>query len=198
MSLRLFCLAIFIAASLVAGQLWLDSGKEVSQVTPGSNPIPDGEEVLTANSKVANAQGRVIILHNNPISHNPTWDELIGFLMIDQTDRVPYVEGNFTCGDYAEMLHNKAELSQIRAGLVVIELGNTNSKLPNHALNVFDVVDRGLVYIDVTGTDVGAYADKQVVLVAGGYKPVGLFPELGQTVGWESMGTIEKIVTIQW
>lgn len=201
MSWSTFWLFVFLGVSIFVGQLWLDSGKITQQVTPGTMAVATGEGVLAGDNRIANEQGIEIMLNNNPIAHEPTWNELMGFLMVDQTDRQQYIAMNFTCGDYAKMLHDKAEVSQIRAAFVVIQLGGidiTKGDTPFHALNAFQVVDRGLVYIDDTGTSTGQYADKQVELIAGGYKPVGLFPELGQAVEWESMGTIERIIVLQW
>ncbi len=48
------------------------------------------------------------------------------------------------CADFAERLHNNAELSGIRCGFVVI------SGL-KHAINMFQTSDKGLIYIDDTG-----------------------------------------------
>ena len=47
------------------------------------------------------------------------------------------------CSEYAEMLHNNAEIAGIRAGYVIA---------PNHAFNVFHTTGLGDVYIDCTGT----------------------------------------------
>lgn len=52
------------------------------------------------------------------------------------------------CADFAERLHNKAEMAGIRAGYVTVDFADSDS---GHALNVFKTTDRGRVYIDDTG-----------------------------------------------
>ena len=86
---------------------------------------------------------------------NPTYDELVDFIKEDQTDKNPYKIYEYMCLDYARDVHNNAEAAGIRAGLVIV---NPNSKwdINRHALNVFDTVDRGLVFIDCTRYDTRA------------------------------------------
>lgn len=93
------------------------------------------------------AHGQQIKLTNQPYTHNPTWNELKTFLLKDDTVQLRYVEGEFTCGDFAMRLHDNAELAGIRAGVVAIEF----QQGPGHAANVFYTTDKGIVYIDVTG-----------------------------------------------
>ncbi|MFA5051426.1 MAG: hypothetical protein WC499_04950 [Patescibacteria group bacterium] len=80
--------------------------------------------------------------------HNPTWAELKSFLVSDSTDQLNYVLGSFVCGDFAQIVHNKAELSGIRCAMVVISFMDGSNP---HALNAFMTSDKGLVYIDDTG-----------------------------------------------
>ncbi len=54
------------------------------------------------------------------------------------------------CSDFAEMLHNNAEIHGFRAGYVGITLAGTTS---GHAIDVFNTTDKGLVYVDDTGGD---------------------------------------------
>ena len=54
------------------------------------------------------------------------------------------------CSDFAEMLHNNAEIHGFRAGYVGITLAGTNT---GHAIDVFNTTDRGLVFVDDTGGD---------------------------------------------
>lgn len=51
------------------------------------------------------------------------------------------------CADFAEVLHNNAELFGIKAAWVAINF----EEGPGHALNAFQTTDRGLVFIDCTG-----------------------------------------------
>ncbi len=56
------------------------------------------------------------------------------------------------CADFAEDVHNNAEAKGIRAAWVGIEFREAGD---GHALNAFETTDRGLVYVDCTGTSVG-------------------------------------------
>jgi len=92
---------------------------------------------------------REINLIDNPDAVNPTYAELLTFLMADITDRYRYVNDYYMCGNFAETVHNNAEAAGIRAGLVIIRYNIP----PSHAINAFLTTDKGLVYIDCTGTD---------------------------------------------
>lgn len=54
------------------------------------------------------------------------------------------------CADFAERLHNNAELAGIRCGYVTIDF---EGKPIGHALAVFNTTDMGLIYVDDTGVD---------------------------------------------
>ncbi|GEM_PF-7126964 len=62
------------------------------------------------------------ITNNFSGTHDPTRNELIDFLMADDTEMIPYVEDKFTCGNFAELLHDRAEAKGIRAGVVFVFL----------------------------------------------------------------------------
>ncbi len=147
------------------------------------------------------ADNHYIVLRNNPSAQNPTWAELKSFLQTDQTDKHPYLSGKFTCGDFAEMLHNNAEAAGIRAAIVTIELQPDDSSegLANHSLNAFETTDRGTVYIDDVSSSQGYYADKIVNLKVGEeYLSSPIFPQTGQTVIWPDMGKVVSIDVLQW
>ena len=76
------------------------------------------------------------------------------FINYDTTDSNPYIsdgEYAYVCADFAEDVHNNAEAVGIRAGWVGVTFEGTHE---GHALNAFDTIDRGLVYIDCTnGSD---------------------------------------------
>jgi len=94
------------------------------------------------------AKGLRIQLTRQPNTHNPTWEELKWFLARDNTILIPYVDGEFTCGDFAATLFNNAEEAGIKAGLVIVQF----EQGPPHAANAFFTKDKGLVFIDVTGS----------------------------------------------
>jgi len=142
------------------------------------------------------ADDHYIVLRNNPDARNPSWSELKAFLQSDQTDRHAYVSGRFTCGDFAEMLHNNAEAAGIRAAIVAIELrpAGMEEGITNHSLNAVETTDKGLMYIDATSSSQGFYADKEVrVEVGQEYEPVSIFPQTGQMRAWPSMGRVMAI-----
>jgi hypothetical protein len=101
------------------------------------------------------------------------------------------------CADFAERLHNNAELAGIRCAYVSITLaGNTG-----HACDAFQTTDRGLVYVDVTGWVADQpHPDRAVstVNIAAGrsYTPVSLFHEAGWEDSYVSMGTVTDFQVI--
>jgi hypothetical protein len=88
-----------------------------------------------------------ITLISQSTATNPTWLELRAFLRDDKTDKNLYVPGVYECGNYAQDLHNNAEAQGIRAAFVAVHFHNDQP----HAINAFKTLDKGLVYIDVTG-----------------------------------------------
>ena len=95
--------------------------------------------------------GEPIELVNNPAAINPTYEDLIDFIKNDNTDIRFYIEEGewaYVCADASEDVHNNAEAAGIRAAWVGIQFTENQ---PGHALNAFETVDRGLVYIDCTG-----------------------------------------------
>jgi len=140
-------------------------------------------------------QGADIV--NYETASNPTWAQLLDFLLKDKTDEKAYVPGVYMCGDFANDVHNNAERAGIRAAYVAVELPSAY-----HALNAFKTTDRGLVFIDCTGLGVSepgpSNRDKTVNVKLGrSYVPKSLFPESGWSVRWERMGTVLD-VEIYW
>ncbi|MDY6966569.1 MAG: hypothetical protein SVM80_11510 [Halobacteriota archaeon] len=128
---------------------------------------PDIYDVDVPYSKPSGAR---ICLVNYKNATDPTWDELVSFLEVDDTDENLYINDSFVCGDFAEMLHNNAEKSGIKASWVAISFADRDP----HALNAFNTTDRGLVYVDCTRADIdddrdgeGCSQDKIGYLVLG-------------------------------
>jgi len=111
---------------------------------PGEYLSPDVYKEKLPYSKASGSQVSPINYKN---ATDPTWNELISFLGSDDTDEHPYIEGSFVCADFAEMLHNNAEASGIKAAFVGVDFVVGEG----HALNAFNTTDRGLVYVDCTG-----------------------------------------------
>lgn len=89
-----------------------------------------------------------IQLVNNPSATNPTWQQLVNFLVQDKTDKHLYIPGVYECGNFAQDAHNNAEAKGIRAAFVSVRFSNNTI---GHAIIAFKTTDRGLVYIDETG-----------------------------------------------
>ncbi len=99
---------------------------------------------------MATPLGVPIELVNNDEAVDVTWNELMDFLVADPTDESPYIPGLHMCGAFAQQLHNNAESAGIRSAWVSIDL---RGKEIGHALNAFETLDRGLVFVDCTGAD---------------------------------------------
>ena len=69
--------------------------------------------------------------------------------MADPTDDKPY-SPSFLCGAFAQEVHNNAEARGIRSAWVAIDFKDDPDG-HGHALNAFNTVDKGLVFIDCTG-----------------------------------------------
>jgi hypothetical protein len=159
------------------------------------------EYVFFKGAVMVGADNHYIVLHNNPSAHNPIWAELKSFLQTDQSDRHAYISGKFTCGDFAEMLHNNAEAAGIRAAIVAIELRPDagSGGLSNHSFNAFETTDHGTVYIDDVSSSQGFYADKIVNFKVGEeYSSTPIFPQTGQVVTWPDMGKVVSVDVFQW
>ena len=91
-------------------------------------------------------------LINNPEAVDISYMELRDFLYKDDTDKIPYIVDEYTCGEFAETLHNNAEEAGIKAAFVAIQFEDGSVA---HAFNAFITTDRGLIYIDVTGSEPG-------------------------------------------
>jgi hypothetical protein len=93
------------------------------------------------------AAGSPVCLVNSKNATDPSWDELLTFLEQDDTNEHLFREGVFVCADFAELLHNNAEASGIRAAFVGVDFRGDEEA---HALNAFNTTDKGLVYVDCT------------------------------------------------
>jgi len=94
--------------------------------------------------------GEPIELIDNPDAVNPSYAELLAFIIEDATDTNEYIIGQYVCADFAEDVHNNAEAAGIRAAWVGIDFEEDEE---GHALNAFETTDEGLVYIDCTGSN---------------------------------------------
>jgi len=130
------------------------------------------------------ADGHRINLINNAKAHDPTYQELISAIKKDQTDNIGYKEGVFTCGNFAERVHNNLEKLGIKSGIVRLDYID---KSTNHSDNVFKTTDKGIVFISCIYQDkIGKFkiGNKRVYTPFGGesYTAAGIIKTI--TVYW--------------
>jgi len=134
----------------------------------------------------------MVYLVNNESATDPTWAELIDFLVEDKTDERTYRSGVYDCGSFARDVHNNAERAGIRAAYVY-----TYFPTIRHAFNAFKTTDRGLMFIDCVGSEEpepGQSYDRIVdVQLGGSYTYRFLFPE-GDWVTRSDRGTIRDLM----
>lgn len=155
------------------------------------NPMHDGAYLV-------GADGHRTALVNYRNATDPTYDQLINFILIDDTDRRIYDPNSFVCSDFAETVHNNAEKAGIKAGWVDIDFTGEGDST-DHACNVFNTIDQGLVFIDCTGGEAGERigSHDKIVYVAEGaeYKmqPIG---NNRDGLYYYPMGTVASYVII--
>lgn len=85
-----------------------------------------------------------VMLINNPNSHNPTWQEMYDFVIVDETDKLEYIAGEFECPDFAITLHNNFERVGIRCAIVQLNIPLHNG----HLICAVMTTDKGLRFIE--------------------------------------------------
>jgi hypothetical protein len=75
---------------------------------------------------------------------DPTYSEMKRFLKLDDTDKNAYIEGSYTCTDYAAALNNNAEQAGYNAAYAYIEYSDGTG----HSIDAFQTVDKGLIFIE--------------------------------------------------
>jgi len=147
-----FCLAIIFIALMMCCNDGNDShgdskalcSEPVKEPIPGITVYSGCQPPYTKDELGAHN----IHLINNSHAIDVSWDDLRAFLVEDNTNEETYSEEE-ACGEFAEKVHNNAESNGIKAAIAVINLESTAP----HALNVFDTIDKGLVYVDCTGPE---------------------------------------------
>jgi hypothetical protein len=159
---------------------------------PGANGETVSVNISFKGHDIVGGNDRPIVLLNNKEAVDVTWEYLKQFLLDDQTDEYLYDDGFFTCGDFAEKLHNNAEKAGIKAAFVCLDFSG-GSAVIDHAVNAFYTTDLGLlVYIDDTGdrTSSTCSLDKTVKVEVG--QPCSaelIFPCPGRTL--RALGTVD-------
>lgn len=196
----ILCLAFLYSEGIIdLSQEWFQEEGETSHTfTLEINPDFECKHVETEVDGITyvqvGADGHKITLCDNPEATDVTWSELEEFLREDKTDEIPYSEETFVCADYAELLHNRAEVSGIRAAWVGVEFYHGDV---GHALNAFSTTDKGLVFIDVVNGDVARCSSDKIATVIVGKRLTSELIFRCPRVSLKPMGVVEEI-TITW
>jgi hypothetical protein len=75
--------------------------------------------------------------------HDPTYREMKDFLVRDTTNKLPYVQNQRICTDFATEVDNNAKKQGINCAIVYILYGETG-----HSIVAFNTVDKGLIFIE--------------------------------------------------
>jgi len=132
--------------------------------------------------------GEPIILIDNPDAADPTYAELVAFIRQDTTDANDYLEHpriGYVCADFAEDVHNSAEAAGIRAASVSVDFEGSEE---GHAMNAFDTIDMGRVYIDCTGQSSGDKLNIHLEYTEEGYEFLDDNPESWDAVAYVKVG----------
>lgn len=174
-----------------------DANNKLSAITGLPSPIINIGTYLSG-YKMVDGESRDIVLIGNPNATNTTYAELITFLLNDNTHEQVYSYPSFVCSNFAEMLYFHAEKAGINAGYVNLELSSYISSYTSgcgysaggfHACNVFNTTDRGLIFIDDTGTEEGDSEQTTVDVSIGQlYQPISIF----SNTDWCPMGYIQN------
>jgi len=76
---------------------------------------------------------------------NPTHDEVLEFIIEDETDEMEYMEGEFECLDFCMMFRNNAFKKGYISYTVWIDFVGQSF---GHSIIGFNTTDRGMVYLD--------------------------------------------------
>ena len=148
------------------------------------NPLYTYEDGMV----LVGGDGEPIMLTDNPDATDPTYAELVAFIQQDTTDANDYLEHpriGYVCADFAEDVHNNAEAAGIRAASVSIDFEGSEE---GHALNAFDTIDMGLVYIDCTGQSSGDKLNIHLEYTEEGVNFVSDNPESWDAVAYINIG----------
>lgn len=136
--------------------------------------------ITTDGATFVGADGHEIKLLECKNATDVSYDEVIAFIKMDKTDKNAYTS-NYQCGDFAETVQHNAEVHGINCGIVIIEG-------INHACNVFNTTDRGLVFVDCTNGNGGGSWDTTVNIEEGKQYIPKPIKSSGYT--YESMGIV--------
>ncbi|MBM3883489.1 MAG: hypothetical protein FJ387_27925 [Verrucomicrobia bacterium] len=102
----------------------------------------DGREIVVDSSQ------EPVRLQNNPEAQDVPFQRMLAFVRSNRVNMLKYTPGKFVCTEFAVALHDAAEGAGIRCALVTVKF----TRGIGHALNAFQTTDKGLVYVDCTGS----------------------------------------------
>jgi predicted nuclease with TOPRIM domain len=116
------------------------------QVTALTTEVADLEDevIISYNSgyDAGYTQGTDDLIQTGYYSMDPTYDEAISFIELDETDENTYTP-DYVCYDFtADLIDNAAQLGY-RCGFVYIEFSNSA-----HAIACFNTTDAGLIFVE--------------------------------------------------
>lgn len=76
---------------------------------------------------------------------NPTFDQVLGFLQADRTDKHAYIKDEYVCSDFAEQLLYNATLAGLNAQNVQLRFRDFKT---GHEIVCFNTIDVGLVFVE--------------------------------------------------
>lgn len=94
--------------------------------------------------------GRTIRLVKYDNNRNPSYQEVIDFLMWDKTDMLRYIFGNFVCNDFNAIVHNNAQYLGFNCRYCFLEDLDCEC---GHTCLAWDTLDAGRIYTDSTGVE---------------------------------------------
>jgi hypothetical protein len=145
---------ILAGAAIVVCLLALSTGAYLAVTAPGVPGRDDGATVAIPGHPEWHrtmldtfyGNGTRISIVENGNARDPVYGQLISFLTDDPTEQGVYRSG-YECSGFAVDLHDHAEMSNIKAHIVLVALSNA----PLHMVVMFNTTDAGAVYVDDTG-----------------------------------------------
>jgi len=140
---------------LDSNKTWFTQEEMLDAFGPAPTPIPDD----TTTTVLLNDSGKLYPYPNGSMSYytdhagakDPTTDQLVAFLITDDTYSNKFVPGKFVCVNFAIMLHDHAESRGIKAHMASVLFTGGPESDSGHMINAFNTTDAGWVLVDATG-----------------------------------------------
>lgn len=110
--------------------------------------IPIGMLLNQDREYMVDSKGTPIVVRSIWEVHNPTFQQVVDFARNSKISDIPYEPGKFMCTEYAMLTREKAREQGMRCGIASLQY----SRGIGHAMCVFHTTDKGLVFLDLTGS----------------------------------------------